>query len=560
MTNLFFKSKNTKTKETWTRALFVLFFVIAISSNAQIASDAKASYNRNKPEREEWLRDQGFGMFIHWSLDSQLGVVISHSMVGASDDYTNRFINELPKTFDPSDFDPYKIARQAKLAGMKYVVFTTKHHSGFCMWDTETTDYNITNTPYKKDLLKEYVEGVRKAGLAVGFYYSPEDFNFLVDNGVMVRRRGLKLDDDLKVKYNDFIRKQTHELFSNYGKIDVLFIDGSPKEACKDEAWNLQPDLVITRGAVNTPEQKLLGVIDDNLWESCITMGTQWQYKPTNDNIKSTEKIIEMLVETRAKGGNLLLNIGLDPFGEIPDPEARNLTELAAWEFVNKEAIQGTRPWIIPQEENIWFTASKDRKTVYAIITGVKNWGRGKRKEFSLGSVRATADTKISVLGQNDKVVEYNTKIIPQSRFEQTDKDLKISVVRAQRIYNNAKWPNPITVKIENVVPALDPPIIETLKAETFKKGMKLKGTLLKKGDASKVKVGFQYREYAGFVENIYSKEWKTSKFIEVSTEKEFSIELKKLKPGVKYEFRAVVEHPQMSVYGDVRNATAKSK
>ena len=542
------------------RKLFILFFAITISSNAQIESDAQASYNRNKPEREEWLRDLGFGMFIHWSLDSQLGVVISHSLVGASNDYTNRFINDLPKTFDPIDFDPYKIAKQAKLAGMKYVVFTTKHHSGFCMWDTKTTDFNITNTPYKKDLLKEYVEGVRKAGLAVGFYYSPEDFNFLIDNDVLVRRRGLNLSDDLKSKYNDFIRQQTHELFSNYGKIDVLFIDGSPKEACKDEAWNLQPDLVITRGAVNTPEQKLLGVVDDNLWESCITMGTQWQYKPTNDNLKSTEKVIEMLVETRAKGGNLLLNIGLDPFGEIPNPESRNLTELAAWEFVNREAIQATRPWIIPQEENIWFTASKDRKTVYAIITGINNWGRGKRKEFVLGSVKATPNTKISVLGQNDKVVEYNTKADAKSRFKQSSKGLEISVVRAQRIYNNAKWPNPITVKIENVIPSLDPPIIETQKAEVLKKGIKLKGKLLKKGNTDKVKVGFQYRPYAGFVENIYSKTWEKSKFIEISNEKEFSIELQNLKSGTKYEFRAVVVHPQMSIFGDVKNATTTSK
>lgn len=542
------------------RKLFILFFAIAISSHAQIENDAEASYNRNKPEREEWLRDLGFGMFIHWSLDSQLGVVISHSLVGASDDYTNRFINDLPKTFDPLDFDPYKIAKQAKLAGMKYVVFTTKHHSGFCMWDTKTTDFNITNTPYKKDLLKEYVEGVRKAGLAVGFYYSPEDFNFLIDNDVLVRRRGLDLSDDLKLKYNDFIRQQTHELFSNYGKIDVLFIDGSPKEACKDEAWDLQPDLVITRGAVNTPEQKLLGVVDDNLWESCITMGTQWQYKPTNDDIKSTEKVIEMLVETRAKGGNLLLNIGLDPFGEIPNPESRNLTELAAWEFVNREAIQGTRPWIIPQEENIWFTASKDRTTVYAIITGIDDWGRGKRKEFLLGSIEATPNTKISVLGQNDKIVEYDTKADATSRFKQSNKGLEISVVRAQRIYNNAKWPNPITVKIENVVPALDPPIIETQKAEVLKKGIKLKGKLLKKGDSDKVKVGFQYRAYAGFVENISNKTWEESKFIETSEEKDFSIALEGLKPGVKYEFRAVVVHPKMSVFGDVKNATTKGK
>lgn len=370
--------------------IIILAIAYAVSINAQIASDESASINRNKPEREEWLRDLGFGMFIHWSMDAQLGVVISHTMVGASDDYNNRFINELPQTFDPDEFDAYKVAKQAKLAGMKYIVFTTKHHSGFCMWDTRTTDFKITNTPYGKDLLKEYVEGVRKAGLAVGFYYSPEDFKFLFDNNITVRRRGLDLNDAFMANYNDFIRKQTNELFSNYGEIDILFIDGSPKEVCKEEAWNLQPNLVITRGAIRTPEQTVPGVANDNLWESNLTMGTQWNYKPTNDELKPAGRIIEILIETRAKGGNLLLNIGLDPFGVIPDPEARNLTEMAAWNFVNLDAIESVRPWIITHEENIWFTASKDRTTVYAIITGIPDWPRGHRKEFLLGSVEAT--------------------------------------------------------------------------------------------------------------------------------------------------------------------------
>lgn len=529
----------------------------AVHVQSQVVSDQNTSYNRNKPERQEWLRDLGLGMFVHWSIDSQLGIVISHSMVGASDDYNNRFINELPQTFDPQDFDAYKIAKQAKLAGMKYIVFTTKHHSGFCMWDTKTTDFKITNTPYGEDLLKEYVEGVRKAGLAVGFYYSPEDFKFLYDNNITVRRRGLDLDDEFMAKYNDFIRRQTNELFSNYGKVDVLFIDGNPEEPCKEEAWDLQPDLVITRGAVSTPEQKLPGVADDNLWESCVTMGTQWQYKPTNDDLKPAGRIIEMLIETRAKGGNLLLNIGLDPFGEMPDPESRNLTELAAWQFVNREAVVAVRPWIVTHEENIWFTASKDRKTVYAIVTDISDWTKGHRKAFVLGSVKATPETKISVLGQNDKVVEYNPDADATSRFKQTEKGLEISVVRAQRIYNNSKWPNPITVKLENVVPALDPPVIVTEIAGVSGNLASLKGNLVKKGDVASVKVGFEYRPYAGFVENLYNVDWEKSSLIEISEEKEFSIDLMNLEPGITYEYRAVVVHPQMSIYGDIKQLKA---
>ncbi len=541
------------------KKLTIIIFAIAyaVSINAQITSDESASYSRNKPEREEWLRDLGFGMFIHWSHDSQLGVVIGHTMVGASYDYTNRFINELPQTFRPDDFDAYRIATQAKLAGMEYIVFTTKHHSGFCMWDTQTTDFNITNTPYGKDLLKEYVEGVRKAGLAVGFYYSPEDFKFLYDNNITVRRRGLELDDEFLVKYNDFIRRQTNELFSNYGDIDILFIDGNPKEACKEEAWDLQPNLVITRGAVSTPEQRLPGVADDTLWESCITMGTQWNYKPTNDDLKSAGNLIELLIETRAKGGNLLLNVPLDPFGKIPDPEARNLTEMAAWHFVNRDAIKGVRPWIITNEENIWYTASKDRTTVYAIITGIPDWPRGQRKEFVLGSVQTTPDTEISVLGQNDLVVEYRPDIVPTSRFIQTDEGLKISVVRAQRIYNNSRWPNPITVKLENVVPALDPPVVVTTAAQVSGNVVSMTGNLAKKGDlATSVKVGFAFRSYAGFTENLYNTHWNTSEFIEISEEKDFSIDIHNLEPGTSYEYRAVVVHPKMRIYGDIRRVS----
>ena len=163
--------KKSRLKQIW----FIVFMVFLIMVRLPSESGEPLS---NKPERLEWLQDAGFGMFVHWSMDSQLGSVISHSMVGASDDYLNRFINELPKTFNPKRFDAEELAILAKLAGMKYIVFTAKHHSGFCMWDTKTTDFNIMNTLYKRDIVADYVKAARKHGLAVGFYYSPEDFWF----------------------------------------------------------------------------------------------------------------------------------------------------------------------------------------------------------------------------------------------------------------------------------------------------------------------------------------------------------------------------------------------
>ena len=539
------------------RIIFLQFFFLYLFSVVCFAQrreedDNRAGFNLNKPEREEWLRDMGFGLFIHWSLDSQLGIVISHSLAGASEDYCRRYFNELPKTFVPDRFDARNWARLAKITGVKYVVFTTKHHSGFCMWDTQTTGFSIMNTPYKRDILKDLTEALREEGLAVGFYYSPEDFKFLYDNGQIINRGDLKYDASFTKKYETFIENQCRELFTNYGKVDILFIDGEPKDPAKYTGWKLQPELVVTRGAVNTPEQTIPGVASDELWESCLTMGTQWQYKPTNDELKSGGRLIEILIETRAKGGNLLLNIGPHPDGYIPVEQEERMREMAAWMFINQESIYNVRPWIITNEDNLWFARSKDGKSVYVFITGIPDWTKGTRKEFILHSVKATAQTRAGVLGQNDKVVEY-TNTVPDTRFEQTPEGLKVSCVRAQRIYNNNKWPNPIVLKLENVVPALDPPQIITVSASVASGKLVMKGTLAKTSDNQALKVGFMYRPYAGFVENMYNKEWQKSIFISINQTGEYSIEIPDYVKGMEYEYRAVVEHPQITITGETK-------
>ena len=142
----------------------------------------------NQPARLEWFRDQGFGLFIHWSVDSQTGVVISHSLAGASDDYTRRFFEDLPKTFHPRKFYPQDWAALARLAGIRYVVFTTKHHSGFAMWDTRTTDFGIMQTSFKRDITREILDAFRGQGIAPGIYFSPDDFWWLWKNKKDVQR------------------------------------------------------------------------------------------------------------------------------------------------------------------------------------------------------------------------------------------------------------------------------------------------------------------------------------------------------------------------------------
>lgn len=539
--------------------LFCSFLMLPLLLTAQIYEDTGLLPSQNKPEREEWLKDAGFGMFIHWSFDSQLGIVISHSMVGASEDYIDRYINELPKTFDPYQYEPRELARLAKLAGMKYVVFTTKHHSGFCMWDTETTDFNIMNTPYGKDIVADYVKAVREFGLGVGFYYSPEDFWFLHTNGQTIRRRGGEpLPKDVLQKYKAYIADQCTELMTQYGKIDVMFFDGELKDTAAAVCWRLQPDILITRGVLNTPEQNIPGLPSEDTWEACITMGTQWAYKPTNDDYKSAARQIELLIETRAKGGALLLNVGPKPDGQLPIEQEERLREVAAWNFINGEAIANVRPWILTNEEDIWFAKHKSEPTVYAFLTRRPEWPRGERRSFVLHSVRATPQTTVEILGQSSKLVEYQPQTDPRLYFEQKEDGLHISCVRAHRIYNNHRWHNPLVLKITNAEAALDPPFVETLPVERQGVDLLLQGRLVKAGDGADLQFGFEYRPYLGFAENLNSAEdWQKTGPLVLDDFGRFQAKLSGLASGA-YEYRAVVKHPKMQVPGDVRQFTVE--
>lgn len=410
--------------------------------------------NLNKPEREVWFSGLGFGMFIHWSYDVTLGMVISHSMVGASDEYLERYIQELPQHFNPRHFNPSEWASIARQAGMKYVVFTTKHHNGFCMYDSQTTDYKVTNTPFQRDVTREVIEAFRKEGLAIGIYYSPDDFYFLYRQGNPISRTRPEVLASNNPALNEYVKKQMKELMLNYGRIDIVFLDGIEQYAKTELAkicWEVNPDVVVTRGAMETPEQFLPDQPLPSPWEACYTLGKQWQYRPTHENYKTANEIISMLIRTRAQGGNLLLNIGPNPDGELPAEQAAVLNELALWMFINRESMQDIEPWHVTRQGNIWFTREKDQtSTLYVYLTGIE-WPYGERKEFLLHSVNATPETRIRVLGHGGEVLEYQSDIDPTPRYAQTEQGLVISVMRAQRIYNDRSWSNPVVVKLENV-------------------------------------------------------------------------------------------------------------
>jgi alpha-L-fucosidase len=531
--------------------ILLLLLSTAFCAHAQhdvVNDDEQSSFNLNKPERTEWLRNTGAGLFIHFNIDAQLGVVISHSLVGASNDYVEKYFKDLPKTFDPAKFNPKEIAVLAKMAGMKYICFTTKHHSGFCMWDTKTTNFNITKTPYKKDLLKEFVTATREAGLGVGFYFSPEDFNFLHEHGIQISRTNVKMDDKTTQEYSDYNKRQCEELMTNYGKIDVLFIDGEPKEVVKETCWRLQPDLLITRGAIKTPEQALPGAKITEPWLSPITMGTAWQYQPTNERYKTGKQLIELLIEARAKGGSLMLNVGPKADGSLPEQQEDRLRELALWSFINQESMDSVRSWIVSKEGNVWFT-KKGQHTVYAFVTDADGWKEGVRRSFLFNSIRATAGTKISVLGQNSEVIEYKPDLDVSCKHQQTPAGLSVSVVKAQRIYDDHRWPNPLVIKLENV----DPVFAEAVMVQTGdfivnQSGVRMNGKVLKFNSGQALRARFEYRPYAGQVETLYASPWIKTPWTTLDSKGNFSVLEKRFKKNSRYEYKAVVEQQKVEV------------
>lgn len=221
-----------------------------------IELDAKIKTGGNRPDREEWFRDLALGMFIHWSVDSPLGGEISHPMVGASERILKQYENELPQLFNPKCFDAGDYADLAKAIGMRYFSFTAKHHAGFCMYDTETTKFNVINSAYGKDIVKQFVNAFRKKGIGIGLYFSPLDFYWLWKDG---KKLQFLCDDVIPAKNQGLMaynKRQLSELLSNYGIIDILFFDGPP-EGLKKLAWEISEDILITRGEMPTPEQSL---------------------------------------------------------------------------------------------------------------------------------------------------------------------------------------------------------------------------------------------------------------------------------------------------------------
>ncbi|MCD6322065.1 MAG: alpha-L-fucosidase [Clostridiales bacterium] len=406
----------------------------------------------NSPKREEWFLDQGLGLFIHWSIDSMLGSVISHWMIGADKEQLRKLYEDLPSQFYPYRFNPDDWARLAKTAGIRYSLFTTKHHAGFCMYDTKTTDFNIMNTPFGKDVTKDIMNSFRAVGIHTGIYFSPLDFTWLLNAGKelhFMTPEVIPANNPGLMEYNE---TQIREIFENYGPIETVFFDGPPANL-KDIVWELNPDAVISRSEMPTPEIRLPEEIIDEPWEACYFMGNSWNYKATNEDYRSGTDIINLLIETRAKGGNLVINISPNHYGEIPPEQERILQEIGLFMFFCDEAIYDVRPWHVPQEKGFFFTRKKDTDTVYAFVMN-DPWPHAERRTYTIKSVVATESTKIEIVGQSGKVWEHHPEADNETRWIQDDKGLHIDARRTFRPYSSRNWPNPIVFRITNAAKA----------------------------------------------------------------------------------------------------------
>jgi len=342
-------------------------------------------------KRIAWYQHDRFGMFIHWGLYAipARGEWVRSIERISVDDYQKYF-----DAFDPTGYDPKEWARLAKHAGMKYAVLTAKHHDGFCLFDSKLTDYKSTNTKAGRDLIKEYVEAFRAEGIKVGLYFSIIDWHHPDYPHYGDKIHPMRDNEDYKDhakeenfdRYLDYMHGQVREICTNYGKIDVLWFDYS-YDQMTGEKWRatelvrmvrqLQPDVLIDNrleasgegfgsllsgnpseysGDFVSPEQIIPpeGIVDVNgnpvAWEACITLNNNWGFDVHCNNWKDAKTVVRKLVECVSKGGNMLLNVGPDAKGRIPDASVKILTEVGNWMQKNGESIYGCGISNIPRQ------------------------------------------------------------------------------------------------------------------------------------------------------------------------------------------------------------------
>jgi alpha-L-fucosidase len=314
--------------------------------------------------RMQWWHDAKFGMFIHFGLYAAHG---RHEWAMEMEAIPVADYQKFTDRFNPAPGTPRKWAQLAKAAGMKYMVLTSKHHEGFCNWDTKLTNYNAVNYGPKRDIIKEYVEAARAEGLRVGFYYSLMDWH---------HPDGARCQDDpaARRRFVDYTHGLIRELLTNYGKIDVLWYDvswpldaeGWESEKMNQMVFGLQPDIIVNNrnrleGDFSTPEQTIRAESGGRAWESCMTLNDSWGYQKADDNWKTPRTVIRNLITCARDGGNYLLNIGPEPDGSIPPESVRILTEVGQWMKTGGQTIYGADPCKVSRNAYANFTRAGNR-------------------------------------------------------------------------------------------------------------------------------------------------------------------------------------------------------
>jgi len=340
-----------------------------------IAADFTQESPNDRAKRMAWFDGARFGMFIHWGV-----YAVPAGEWQGNKNYGEWFMEEtkmpvsqyekFAQQFNPTKFNAREWVRMAKDAGMKYMVITSKHHDGFCLWDSELTDWDIGRTPFKRDPLKELAEACREAGIKFCFYYSIMDWHH-PDWGTRRQWNDIAKGQPDMERYIAYMKGQLKELITRYGPLGILWFDGEWESPWTHERGvdlynyvrSLQPDIIINNrvgkgrsgmqgmdkgqgvGDYGTPEQEIpaTGFGPGVYWESCMTMNNHWGYNKHDQNWKSTKTLVQNLVDCASKGGNYLLNIGPTAEGLFPEASVQRLAEIGKWMHVNAESIYGTK-------------------------------------------------------------------------------------------------------------------------------------------------------------------------------------------------------------------------
>jgi len=334
---------------------------------AAATSEQAASPPPDHERRIQWWREAKFGMFIHWGLYSILG---REAWAMGDEDIPLADYERLAKQFQPPPNVARAWARLGREAGMRYMVMTTKHHEGFCLFDSKFTDYCAPKQGPGRDLVREYVEAARAENMRVGFYYSLMDWHH-------PDWRQAKDDPEARKRFVEYTHGQIRELMSNYGKIDILWYDmpvpldaqGWRSAEMNDMVLKLQPDILINNrnllpGDFSTPEQSTQASKGD--WESCMTMNDSWAYLAGDNNWKSPQELVQNLVECARDGGNYLLDIGPRADGSVPEASVSRLKVIGKWLQKNGEAVYATQKCLFPHGNIGVYTRRGD--TLYTII------------------------------------------------------------------------------------------------------------------------------------------------------------------------------------------------